>query len=200
MRSKLALIAIVGFVLPSMATAQSPLESNSLSVELRGELAYPTATLNDRFDLESGFGFGIAGKYAIAPILTLYAGWDRFEFDGGAEDAGVELVDRGVRLGAQVESSEPVGPITPFATAGLIFNRASLEITNSRGTTKISGERSVGYEIGGGGLIPLIENFWLVPEVRFRSHPSSWEAATGATEVRITYFALNLGLVIRIPR
>ncbi len=201
MRSRSVPLILIALLAPAAAPGQTPPGLSSFGVELRGEVALPTSAFEERFDLEAGFGFGAAVKYSIARFLALYAGWDRFEFDGTPEALGVEVVDRGFRLGVQAGVPEPSGRLSPFATAGVIFNRTSLELRDTLGTTELEGERSAGYEWGGGLSIPVLRGVWLVPEGRFRSHSGSWETAVlEEADVRVTYFAFNLGVVVRLPR
>jgi len=200
MRSRLVPLLLAALAVPAAAAAQAPLRGSALAVELRGELAVPTSAFEDRYDLGTGFGFGIAAKYPVAPILALYAGWDRFEFDGTPGDAGVEVVDRGFRVGAQLGLPEPIGGLDPFVTAGVTYNRATLEVRDEAGTTEVEDGRSPGYEVGAGVMVPVARGVWLVPEGRYRLRSADLPIASlGDGDVRIRYLAFNLGVVIRLP-
>jgi len=200
MRSRFVPFALLA-LLPSTTFAQSPLKLSSFNLELRGEVAVPTAEMDEQLDLKTGFGFGVAAKYSVARPLAIYLGWDRFRFNGATSDFAARVVDRGFRLGLQAGIPQPDRRVRPFATAGAVFNRASLELRDSTATHDFRADRSAGYELGGGLRVPVAQGIWVVPEARYRAHASSWNTTLLTDpEIDISYLALNLGVVIRIPR
>ena len=201
MRSGSVPLLLLSLLFPSLGFAQSPLKLSSFNLELRGEVAVPTSQMDEQLGLKTGFGIGVAAKYSVARPLAIYAGWDRFRFNGATSDFATRVIDGGFRLGIQAGSPRSERRAQPFATAGAVFNRASLELRDSLATRNLRGDRAWGYEVGGGLSVPVLQGVWLVPETRYRAHANSWGIGSAPDlDTDVSYLALNLGVVIRIPR
>lgn len=177
--------------------AQHPFDPGSVSFELRGELARSTSELRSRFDLESGYGLGVTARYWINSMASLYAGWDRFRFEGESSTQNTKVIDSGFRLGAQLVA-DLWERADPFVGAGLILNRSRFTRENAQGRIRATADRSAGYEIGGGLLIPLWDGIWAVPEARYRSHGNADGSLDSERLPRTTYIGFNLGIIFRL--
>lgn len=176
------------------AAAQDRSQLQSISLEGRAELAFPTGEMRTGLGLDEGFGLGVAARYRFTQALAVYLGWDRFRFRGDADAAETVLTDSGFRLGGQLYlPGSPSRPVVPFVTAGLLYDRVEVERTLPTGTVRDRADRGAGAEGGVGALISLGRGIRIIPEGRYRSHSPELDGSG-----RVSYFGVNLGLALRM--
>ena len=125
---KLVRTVIMLATLLSAATAANAQGILPIAVEGRGGYAIPQGDWNDSDALGNGFGYGLNLRLQIMPLISVYGGWDTYNFD--VEDVdNADAKDSGLHLGGQI--SLPLSAVTgvsPFAFAGLIYNRTEMGI------------------------------------------------------------------------
>src|ERR1044071_8150992 len=133
---------VLGAVLATAATAQSTLP---ITVEVRGGAAIPTGDFDD--GASTGWGVGATVRYAVAPMVELYAGYDHFDFgtDEELDDSGLELgiQDDGLRAGGRFTFST-LGSVSPWAEAGLLFNRTSVSVGDGSASINVNSDWGIG--------------------------------------------------------
>lgn len=168
-----------------------------LAVEVRGAFAMPQGDWNESEAIGNGFGYGLDARLQILPLISLYGGWDHYTFDmESAEGSETDASDSGLHLGGLV--SLPLSAITgvsPFAFAGLVYNRTTLNA--SAGSASLEGESDdeLGYELGAGVAFPFAPTLSLTPAVRYRTHPASFTTVgDGEGDTTVSYLSLEVGL------
>lgn len=186
----------IGLLLASAgaAAAQDTSPFQSVSVEGRAELAFPTGDVRTALGADDGYGLGVVGRYRFTQVAAVYLGWDRFRFRGGVDSVETVLTDSGFRLGGQLYlPGPPSRPVAPFVTAGLLYDRVEVERKSASATVRERADRGGGVEAGLGTLIGLGRGIWIIPEVRYRSQSPGLEGLD-----RVSYFGVNLGLSVRM--
>lgn len=170
------------------------------AVEVRGGFAIPQGEWNDSDAIENGFGYGINARLQILPLISLYGGWDKYSFemdDLGGSDS--DASDSGLHLGAQL--SLPLSAVTgvsPFAFAGMVYNRTSMAFTSAGTTIEAESDDGFGYEIGAGLAFPFAPLLTLTPAVRYRTHSADFPSAVGSGETTVSYLSFDVGLKLGI--
>lgn len=176
------------------AAAQDSSPLQSISLEGRAELAFPTGDARAVLGLDAGYGIGVVGRYRFTRPLAVYLGWDRFRFRGNVDSVETVLTDSGFRLGGQLYlPGSPSRPVIPFVTAGVLYDRVEVERTAASGPVRERADRGGGMEGGLGALIGLGRGVWIIPEGRYRTHSPDLEGMD-----RVSYFGVNLGLSVRM--
>lgn len=166
-----------------------------ISVEGRGAFALPQGDWNESDALSNGFGYGLDLRLQVLPLISIYGGWDTYGFDVEELD-GADANDSGMHLGGQI--SLPISAVTgisPFAFAGAVFNRTSMEVEEEGVSVEVESDREIGYEVGAGVAFPFAPALSLTPQVRYRSHnvdfPGAGEEGEDST---VSYLSFEVGL------
>jgi opacity protein-like surface antigen len=184
----MAVAGLVAAARPAMAQGVIP-----LAVEGRAGVGFPTGDFGDNDDIGTGFGFGGDVVLRVLPLVNIYGGWEYYSFDGKGESDGSRITDSGARAGAQL--SIPVGPVTgvsPFVSAGVLYNRATAEASEGSASLKFTSDWKLGYEVGAGVAVPVAPAVSVIPAVRYRAHDVEFgdlEAVSG----NISYLTLEIG-------
>ena len=176
-----------------------------LSFEARGGVVLPQGDLND--GASTGFTVGGAVHYRIAPMVSLYGGYDysRFSVDDDSDFGNVDanLTDSGFRVGARFDV--PLGALTgvsPFVEGGATFNQTSVNLSDSGGGSSVGvdSDRNLGYEVGAGLSFNVAPKISLTPGVRYRSHTADFgdDGEGGDNKFDANYFSIDLGVHIRL--
>jgi opacity protein-like surface antigen len=193
------------FVLGAAALAQ-PAHAQTilpLSVEARGGVALPQGDFAD--GIGTGFTVGGAVHYRIAPMVSLYGGYDysRFSTDSNADFGGADanVTDDGFRVGARF--GVPLGGLTgvgPWVEGGATLNKTSIHVSDSSSGLSFDSDRSVGYEVGAGLSFNVAPKVSLTPGVRYRSHTANFgdDGEGGESKVDANYFSIDLGVHIHL--
>lgn len=198
-RRLLAPALVLSAVLATTASAQSTLP---ITIEVRGGAAVPTGDFDDGAGI--GWGLGATARYAVTPNVDLYAGFDHFEFgtDEELDDEEIEfgIADNGLRAGARF-SFQTLGSVQPWLEGGLLFNRSTVSFGDGTTTIDVDSEWALGFEAGAGIAVPLSPRISLTPGVRYRMHEAKFEiedVEEGPQSIDVTYFAIDLGVNIRL--
>lgn len=166
-----------------------------ISVEGRGAFALPQGDWNEGDALGNGFGYGLDIRLQVLPLINIYGGWDSYSFDIEEAD-DTDATDSGMHLGGQV--SLPLSAVTgisPFAFAGAVFNRTSMEIESNGISVGVESDREIGYELGAGVAFPFAPGVAVTPQVRYRSHGVDFTGADGETEdTTVSYLSFEVGV------
>lgn len=165
-----------------------------LAVEVRGGAGFPVGDLGEGDAIGTGWGFEGNAQLRVAPLISVYGGYDIISFDlddeGIASDATFR--DQGFSAGAQL--SLPTGMllgVSPFVRAGALFHQAEYDFGDEAGD--FESDRSLGYEVGGGLVFPLGLVVSFTPAVRYRSYGLEFEGNQQSDE-NVSYINVDLGL------
>lgn len=187
----LATVAALSLGMVTAAHAQ-------FAVEGRVGAAIPTG---DDFGETATTGFGFEGNvaYGVMPLLEVYAGasWTRFGVDSEeAEEVDAHFTDLGFSAGARVNL--PGAIVQPWLRGGLIYHR--LQISGEEGGFEASFKTdwALGFEVGGGGGIPVAPTVVITPGVRYRSYSPevSFGELTGDADVNSVVIDIGARLTI----
>lgn len=181
------------------ASAQTVLP---LSFEVRGGAVLPQGD----FDDGAGTGFIIGGTvhYRVAPIATIYGGFEHAQFstdeDADFEGIDTDITDQGFRLGARFDVPlSGMTRVSPWVEGGATFNKTTINLSDGGSSVGVDSDRSVGFEVGAGLAFALAPKVSFTPGVRYRSHKADFgDTDDGPAEVDANYFSIDLGVHIRL--
>lgn len=193
-------LVIASCLLTGLLSAASTVQAQGifpLAVEVRGAFAMPQGDWNEGEAIGNGFGYGLDARLQILPLISLYGGWDRYSFDMESTGEGeTDASDSGLHLGGQI--SLPLSAITgvsPFAFAGLVYNRTTLGPSGGIGSLEGESDDELGYELGAGVAFPFAPTLSLTPAVRYRTHSANFD---GAGDTTVSYLSLEVGLKLAL--
>lgn len=177
-------LVLATFAALAASAAAAPLAAQSpipLSVEVRAGAAIPTGG-DFAEHAQTGFGLGASAAVQLFPNYGLYAGYSRTQFDLDIE--GARAIDSGFSVG--LTAAYPgLGGITPWLGTGLLFHTLDVE-----GATQAEGDAQVGFEVGGGVVVPVAPRVRLTPGIAYRRYSAPFLHDTEP----ISYFSAGLGL------
>jgi opacity protein-like surface antigen len=193
------LLALAAVALAGSAQAQA-IPVSPFSVEVRGGLAFPTGDLDDVAD--SGITVGANGTYMFTPMLGLYAGftYNAFGLPEEAEEFDVDgsINTYGFDAGIKAMFASPTMPVTPFVKGGLVYHKVELDIEDLDLGDEDDSEFGLGFEVGGGVMVPLGPRLSFTPAVSYTSFKPNFEGEEEDDETdSITSFRVDVGLNIR---
>ncbi len=202
---KSARIAIIAGVI---AASAAPVHAQLAYIGIRGGAGVPNGTFSDPFQANAqdgvirgakpGLGYGVDAGVGLG-VLGFYAGYDHIDFDcetAACSSSGkykLQGVSAGVRLGV------PLIPILkPWVKAGVTFNEINGTNTGTN-ATKITTDRSPGYEVGVGLDIPVLVLFSITPQVRYVGQKLDLKGVYSGTKTNVSYYTFDIGLRARTP-
>jgi hypothetical protein len=193
------LVALAAVALAGSAQAQA-IPVSPFSVEVRGGLAFPTGELDDV--AESGITVGANGTYMFTPMLGLYAGftYNAFGLPEEADELDVDgsINTYGFDAGVKAMFATPTLPVTPFLKGGLVYHKAEVDIEGLDLGDEDETDFGLGFEVGGGVMVPLGPRLSFTPAVSYTSFKPSYEGDEDDDEVdNLTSFRVDVGLNIR---
>lgn len=190
------LVALAAVALAGSAQAQA-VPASPFSVEVRGGLAFPTGDLDDVAD--SGITVGANGTFMFTPMLGLYAGftYNSFGFSEEGEDVFEGSINTyGLDAGLKAMFTTPTLPVSPFLKGGLVYHKAQIEIEGVDLGDEGESESGLGFEVGGGVMIPLGPRLSFTPGVSYTSFKPGDSEDDDEVE-NISSFRVDVGLNIR---
>ena len=185
---KLKYLAFLLFLAPVICVSQ-----DKWSLEFRPTIDFPLQDIGD-MNSTTGFGFEVSGVYKLLPNLKVYAGWGWHQFKGEEKS---------------INSNETTFEELGYAT-GLIFTRplkfsqsisfvirggpvyemikASNLSTNSRSNYHF------GWQISGGISYIFGGNWFLQPELRYRSLNTNEKLNSLSKGIGLDYISFGIGL------
>ncbi|HEY0037591.1 MAG TPA: outer membrane beta-barrel protein [Longimicrobium sp.] len=203
------LLAIAAATSAGAAEAQS-IPTTPFSLEVRGGLAVPTGDFEDA--VENGYSLGANGTYMFTPQLGVYAGvtFNSFGITDEVEAFGIEgsVRDYGLDAGVKAVFATPTLPVSPFIRGGLVYHKADLRIEGDFldefgiEDDDLESDYGLGFELGGGIMIPLGPRLSFTPAVIYTSYePGTDDETEGAEDLgngdNLTHFRVDVGLNIR---
>lgn len=200
-----ARFAIIGGILVASA---GPLQAQVAYIGVRGGAGVPSGTFAGPYlanatdgvirGAKPGVGYGVDAGVGLGP-LGFYAGYDHIDFEcetAACSSNGkykLEGVSAGVRLGV------PLVPIVkPWVKAGVTFNEINGTNTGTN-ATKITTDRTPGYEVGAGLDIPILMLFSITPQVRYVGQKLDLKGIYTGTKTNVSYYTFDIGLRARTP-
>lgn len=184
MRKKtFVLAAVLAAFAAAPAAAQTGLP---LSVEVRGDAAFPTGDFADR--VENSIGFGVNAALGVSRGIAVYGGYSQTSFEVKGIDADAE--DSGFAVG--LTAAIPVGPatgFTPYVGAGLLIHELEVESD----VVGFEGDSELGFEVGAGIALPLGPRVRFTPGVGYRQYGTE---IPGLYDGNVSYFTVGVGLNI----
>lgn len=193
------LLALAAVALAGSVQAQA-IPVSPFSVEVRGGLAFPTGDLEDV--AESGITVGANGTYMFTQQLGLYAGftYNAFGLVEEAEEIGIDgsINTYGFDAGVKAMFASPTMPVTPFVKGGLVYHKVELDVEGLDLGDEDDTEFGLGFEVGGGVMVPLGPRLSFTPAVSYTSFKPNYEGEEEDDEIdSITSFRVDVGLNIR---
>ena len=193
------LLALATATVAGTAQAQT-VPTSPLSLEARGGLAFPTGDLADGAD--SGFTLGGSATFNFTPQLGLYVGgtFNSFPFNdeivAGVGDGHVN--DYGLDAGLRLSFATPSLPVTPFLKGGLVYHKLDAQFDDDLGDEGEDGDSdlSLGFEVGGGLMIPLGPRLSFTPGVSYTNYEPKFGDDSDADKV--SHVRVDVGLNIRL--
>ena len=137
------------------------------SIEARPTLNFPTSKVFDQ-KLRLGNGFELTGVHRFQPRIDLYASltWKRFDTDEDFDESDIEIVQKGVGLGAQWYWKNP-----DHKTATL-FIRSGISIASARSHSDdpnfdVDSRIAVGIDLGIGVKFKSAGKWHFLPELGY---------------------------------
>lgn len=200
-----ARFAIVAGIL---AASTAPLHAQIVYGGVRGGMGVPSGTFSESFQpgatdgvirgAKPGTGYGLDAGVSLG-LLGFYAGYDHIDFDcetAACSSNGkykLEGVSAGLRLGI------PLFPIVkPWVKAGVTFNEINGTNTGTN-ATKITTDRTPGYEVGAGLDIPILTLFSITPQVRYVGQKLDLKGIYEGEKTNVSYYTFDLGLRVHTP-
>ncbi|HEX8674896.1 MAG TPA: outer membrane beta-barrel protein [Longimicrobium sp.] len=194
----MGLVALAAVAFAGSAQAQA-MPVSPFSVEVRGGLAFPTGDLNDVAD--SGITVGANGTYMFTPMLGLYAGFTYNSFSLGEEaddlDVDGSVNTYGFDAGVKAMFGSPTLPVTPFLKGGLVYHKLQLEIEDIDLGEDDDTDFGLGFEVGGGVMVPLGPRLSFTPAVSYTSFKPNFQGEDETDEDKVNSFRVDVGLNIR---
>ena len=193
---------LLGAALAQPARAQTILP---LSFEARGGVALPTGDFAD--GAGTGFNVGATVHYRVAPMVSVYAGYEYASFsvddldDEEFEGVDANWSDQGFRAGARFEVplAGAMTGLQPWVEGGATLYQTSIHASDSNTSIDIDADRKVGFEVGAGFNFAVAPKISLSPGVRYHSHKAEFDFGDGDVgEADINYFTIDLGIHIRL--
>ncbi|HEX8359649.1 MAG TPA: outer membrane beta-barrel protein [Longimicrobium sp.] len=185
---KKATFVLAALALLGSAGAASAQSSIPLSVEVRGDAAFPVGDFSDA-GVENGLGFTASASLQLVPGFGAYGSYSRTEFslDGSDDD----VLDQGWAAGLTASLGGTPGRATPFVGAGLLFHE--LEVNEVE-----QGDAKMGFEVGAGIAIPLGQRVRVTPAVGYRQYNVERSTLGGLinTDSNVSYLTGGVGLNI----
>lgn len=179
---------------PALLGAWSDLAAQRVAVDLRAVAATPTESLAGA-DLSAAFGYGLTVGYHLQPHLLAYGGWDWVHFQAKESFAGTDMdfEETGYTAGLRFEHPIRRASLTMFRVeAGATFKHVEVEDVVG-GVVDDSGHE-LGFEAGGGLMIPLGESWRIAPTLRFRSLSPSFDITGVTTKSDLRYAGVEVGV------
>lgn len=184
MRNILILVMLLSF--------HTLLAQDRLSFEIRPDIGFATQELGDA-NLSPGFGVEGTFAYRFIPHLSAYAGWSwqQFTADESFAGANIDVEETGYTLGLQF--IHPLGtlPLSYFVRGGGIYNHIELE--NDEGNITADSGHGLGWQAEAGVVVPLGENWRLMPGIRYRALSRDIEIGNNNTPVDLNYISIGVG-------
>lgn len=165
------------------------------AVELRPQVNFPTQQ-PDVMDLKIGYGFEALLLYNFTESLGVYAGWgwNNFGVDEENEFADLEIDETGYSFG--LNYVRPISNSMSYLIGiGGIYKH--FEFEDNSGDIKADSGHELGFEVKGGLVFELGNNFDLKPQVVYRSLSATGDFGAVDADLELQYISFGLGIAKR---
>lgn len=162
------------------------------AVEFRPQVNFPTQQ-PDVVDLNTGYGFEAMLSYNFRTNLGVYAGWgwNSFGVDGENELGDIEIDETGYSFGLRF--TQPItNSISYLVGFGGIYKH--FEAEDDSGDITGDSDHELGFEIQGGLVFNLGNNFHLKPQVIYRSLSATVDFDVVEADMDLQYISFGLGV------
>lgn len=185
---------IIAAIAVGVCLAHQDALAQRASVDLRAVGAAPAQRFAGA-DLSLGLGLGATVAYRVMPSVAAYAGWDWVHFQADQSFAGTDMdfEETGYTLGVRFEHPTAEAARVKFRVeAGATYKH--VEIENLAGDIVGDSGHELGFEAGGGLIVPLATRWWLTPSVRFRMLTPDFALSGVTTNAKLRYAGLEVGV------
>lgn len=193
------LLALATATVAGTAQAQQ-VPTSPLSLEVRGGLAFPTGDFADGVD--SGYTLGGNATFMFTPQLGLYVGGTFNSFPLNDELTGLvgdgDVNTYGVDAGLKAIFASPSLPVTPFLKGGLVYHKTEFKLDDSgvEDLEDTDSDLSLGFEVGGGFMIPLGPRLSFTPAVSYTQFEPKFDGE--GDDQNVSHVRVDVGLNIRL--
>ena len=166
---------------PHLAAAQSVVEPNTVTVTPFVGISFGAS--NEAIDLSSSLGIGASVGYDLTRMLGFEVDFGRV-FDVAGDDDNVDWALTNISANVVVHFDTP--RVTPYATAGLGWERSSPDIETPDPLALVAGSSTeVAWNFGGGVKVPINDRLLARGDLRrFQANdaaPDHWRLYGGVT-------------------
>ncbi len=165
------------------------------AVEVRPQVNFPTQQ-PDLIDLKTGYGFEAMLSYNFMEHLGVYAGWgwNNFGVDDENEIGDLEIDETGYSFG--LKYIHPIkNSMSYLIGVGGIYKH--FEVEDSSGDITADSGHELGFEIMGGLVFDLGNNFDLRPQVIYRSLSATADFGQIEADIDLQYISFGLGFAMK---
>lgn len=186
--TKLIYLAFLLFLPPSICFSQ-----DKWSLEFRPAIDFPLQDIGD-INSTTGFGFEVSGAFRLIPNLEVYAGWGWNQFKGEERSINsneTTFEEMGYTTGLvftrPLESSQSISFVI---RGGPVYEM----IKTSNSSANFKSDYHFGWQISGGISYHFGGNWFLQPELRYRSLNTNEKVNSLSKEIRLDYISFGIGL------
>lgn len=186
-----ALVIAFGFVVT--LSAQEMRIQDRMSVVFRPGASFATEDLPGA-DIGVGGSFEATFGFQFMLHLSVYAGWgwNAFKSDDSFAGDNANFEETGYTYGLQFIHPLPITKLSYMVGAGAVSNH--IEVENSDGDVVASSGHGLGWQAELGLVIPVGENWRLIPGVRYRSLSRDIHYGATVMPVDLRYVSLGMGV------
>lgn len=164
--------------------------SQSWSIEARPTLNFPTTKVFDQ-TLRVGNGFELTGVHRLLPRIDLYASltWKRFDTDEDFDEIDIEIVQKGVGLGAQWFLKNPDDHTSTF------FLRSGISIASAISRSdnpifEVNSRIAIGIDLGIGIKFKSAGQWHFLPELGYSN--ASYHHGSNQQFITLNQFTISI--------
>lgn len=167
--NKLAASTLAVLAATALTGGGAEAQISRVSLEPRAGASFPI----EGEGLNTGYVVGADVIFQATPILGIYGGYNfnSYEVDGAnfGEDVPVDFDARVEVQGfaGGVRATFPAGRFSPYFKGGLLLQSLGINISSDEGSFSGSGDRELGFQIGGGVEVPVTPRFSVTPGVSY---------------------------------
>ncbi len=189
-----AVIFLIIFSISNVALAQK-----RWSVGLRPAVGFTTEKLGG-LSAKTGIGFDATVGYRFMPHLEAYGGWswNKFPTERAGTLGKLDFEETGYCYGFRFIHPIHKSRLSYLIRMGGLYNH--IEVEDAHGNIIGNSGHGFGWELEGGLVIPLKNNWYLTPGVRYRSLTRDVKMSHTTTSVDLKYISAGIDLSWRFGK
>lgn len=104
--------------------------------------------------------------------------------------------DYGVDAGLKLMFASPSLPVTPFVKGGLVYHKLEYNTDGDLAGLDDSSDLSLGFEVGGGFMIPLGPRLSFTPAVSYTQYEPKLDGE--GLDANVSHVRVDVGLNVRL--